>query len=70
MIIPIKSYYAEGVPSKEDLEACKNICIKENCLVELHWLPNNWAGWYHLFIEKDTDIEYTYAHQVPKVYGV
>ena len=70
MIIPMKHYYAGTRPSKEDLQECKEICIKEDCIIDLHWLPSSWAGWYHIYIEKDTNIDYAYEHQVPKVYGV
>ena len=52
MIIPIKHYYAGGKPSKEDLQECKEICIKENCMIELLWYPNCYAGYYHIYIEK------------------
>lgn len=70
MIIPIKHYYAGGMPSKEDLQECKEICIKEDCMIELLWYPDVFAGYYRIYIKKDTDIEYAYEHQVPKVYGV
>lgn len=70
MIIPMKHFYAGSMPSKKDLETCKAICIKENCIVDLHWYPHVFAGYYHIYIEKDTDIEYAYEHQVPKVYGI
>ena len=40
MIIPMKHYYAGTRPSKEDLQECKEICIKEDCIIDLHWLPS------------------------------
>lgn len=70
MITPIKHFYAGYMPSKEDLEACKEICIKEDCMIDLHWCPNVFAGYHHIYIKKDTDIDYAYEYQVPKVYGV
>lgn len=71
MLIPIKVFTVEdSIPTKADLGEAQQICIEENCKVELRWIPNIFAGWYHLYIDKDTDIEYAYEHQVPKVYGV
>lgn len=71
MLIPIKAFTIDGsIPTKADLAEAQQICIKENCTVELRWVPNVFAGWYHLYIDKDTDLEYVYEHQVPKVYGV
>jgi hypothetical protein len=71
MLIPIKIFTVDrGIPSKDDLIEAKQICIEEGCSAELRWLPNTWAGWYHLYIDKNTDIDYAYEHQVPKVYGV
>ena len=71
MLIPIKVFAVEdGIPTKADLGETQQICIEENCKVELRWIPSIFTGWYHLYIDKATDIEYAYEHQVPKVYGV
>lgn len=72
MLIPIKVFTVENgnIPTKEDLNEAKQICIKECCQVELRWIPDIFAGWYHLYIDKNTDIDYAYEHQVPKVYGI
>lgn len=71
MLIPIKLFTVEGsIPAKEDLVEAKQICIEEDCEVELRWIPNILTGWYYLHIDKDTDIDYAYEYQVPKVYGV
>lgn len=71
MLIPIKVFTVDsGIPSIDDLGEARQICIEEACAIDLRWLPNSFAGWYHLYIDKDTDIEYAYEHQIPKVYGV
>jgi hypothetical protein len=70
MLIPIKTMYVGTIPTKEDLVNAKHICNDENCVVELRWMPATFAGWYHLYIMKDSDIDYMYEYQVPKVYGV
>lgn len=71
MLIPIKVFTVNGgIPSIDDLGEARQTCIEEECVIDLRWLPNAWAGWYHLYIDKDTDIEYAYEHQIPKVYGV
>lgn len=71
MLIPIKHFTVDGrIPTRADLEEAKQICIKEDCEIDLHWLPNSYAGWYHVYIEKDSDLDYIEQYQVPKVYGV
>jgi hypothetical protein len=70
MLIPIKTYYASRLPAKQDFIDAKQMCIDENCVVELRWHPNAYAGWYHIYIMKDSDIDSMYERQVPKVYGV
>jgi len=69
-LIQIKNYYVEGIPSKEDLEQAKQICIEENCVIELSWCPSVYAGWHSVFIKQDSDIDYLYERKVPRVYGV
>ena len=69
MLIPIKTFYCGGLPEKKDLIEAKQLCIEENCTVELRWMPNILVGWYYLFIKADSDIEKMWEDQVPKVYG-
>jgi hypothetical protein len=69
-LLLIKNYYVPDIPTKEDLEEAKQICIKENCAIELRWCPNIWAGWYHIYIYNNSNIDEVYDTQVPKVYGV
>lgn len=69
MLIPIKTYYAGALPEKQDLIDAKQMCVDENCVVELRWYPNYYAGWYYLYIMKDSNVDEMYENQVPKVYG-
>ena len=70
MLKTIKVYTVNtGVPSLADLEEAKEICVDEDCAVELRWMPNIVAGWYHLYIDSTSNVYEIYDKQVPKVYG-
>jgi hypothetical protein len=72
MLIPIKIFTVptRRIPSLSDLEEAKQLCITEDCTVELRWCPNIYAGWYHLYITAEDDVYKMYETQVPKCYGV
>ncbi len=71
MLIPIKYFTVNTrIPALSDLEEAQRICFEESCEVEIWWLPNAYAGWYHLHITAKDDIYKMYEYQVPKVYGV
>jgi hypothetical protein len=71
MLIPIKIFTVKtNVPALSDLEEAKQICINEDCTVELRWMPHIMTGWYHLYITAEDDIYKMYEEQVPKVYGI
>jgi hypothetical protein len=71
MLVPIKTFTVNTkIPSRDDLAEAKQLCIDEGCMVDLRWCPNVFAGWYHLYINADDDIDSMYQHQVPKTYGV
>ena len=69
-LVQIKNYYVEGIPTKEDLEEAKQICITEKCVIELRWCPNVYTGWHHVYIYNNSNIDEVYERQVPKIYGV
>jgi hypothetical protein len=71
MLIPIKIFTVKAsIPALSDLEKAKQICINEDCAVELRWMPHIMAGWYYLYITAEDDIYKMYEEQVPKVYGI
>lgn len=71
MLIPIKIFTVKtSTPALHDLEEAKQICINEDCAVELRWMPHILIGWYHLYITAEDDIYKMYEEQVPKVYGI
>lgn len=69
MLIPIKPFYVHLVPSYEEWKEAINIAKTEKCVVEVRWMPNRWAGWYHEYVFEDSDPA-TLDANVPKVYGV
>ena len=71
MLIPIKIFTIKtSTPVLHDLEEAKQICINENCAVELRWMPHILIGWYHLYITAEDDIYKMYDEQVPMVFGL
>ena len=71
MLIPIKIFtVTTNVPTLGDLEEAKQICINENCAVELRWMPDILTGWYYLYITDEDNIYKMYEEQVPKIYGI
>ena len=71
MLIPIKIFTVKtSVPALSDLERAKQICINEDCMVELRWMPNIMTGWYYLYITAEDNIYKMYEEQVPKVCGI
>lgn len=69
MLTPIKIFTVKtSTPALQDLEAAKQICIREDCMVELRWMPDIMTGWYHLYITAEDDIYKMYEEQVPKIY--
>ena len=71
MLIPIKIFTVKtSIPTLSDLEEARQICIDEDCEIDLKWCPDILIGWYHLHITANDDIYKMYEHQVPKVYGI
>ena len=69
MLTPIKTFYIEGAPSYEEIVEARSIAESECCVVELHWLPHIFAGWYHEYVFSDSDPQEIYD-KLPKVYGI
>jgi hypothetical protein len=69
MMQAIKSYYVKGLPSYDNFAEAVDIAKREDCLVEIRWLPNKWAGWYHEYVFSDSNPQ-ELASKVPRVYGV
>ena len=69
-LVHIKKYYVDDIPDKETLEEAKQICINENCVIDLKWCPHVRAGWYHVYIDKDSNVDEIFEQQVPKVYPI
>ena len=68
MLKPIKTFYSETSPTYSVFEEAKQIAIDDDCVVEIRWLPNIIAGWYHEYVFSYSDIA-ELANKVPKVYG-
>ncbi len=69
MLQPIKTYYIKGLPSYENFVEAVDIAKREDCLVEIRWLPSKWAGWYHEYVFSDSNPQ-ELANKVPRIYGV
>ena len=65
---PIKIFYSSVNPTYAVFEEAKQIAINEDCVVELRWYPNCYAGWYHEYVFDNSDIS-VLADKVPQVYG-
>ena len=71
MLVLLKQYIVDGtIPTMQDLEAAKQICIDDCCIVELRWCPNAYAGWYQVLVQPTSDLEEIYNTQLPRVYPV
>ena len=68
MLKPIKTFYSEINPTYSVFEEAKQIAINDGCVVEVRWLPNSIAGWYHEYVFSYSDIT-ELANKVPTVYG-
>ena len=55
-MIPIKVFYTESTPTKEELEESLKIAKIDDCVVQLKWFVQ-YSGWHDRYIHKDTDIE-------------
>ena len=69
MLKQIKIFYSEINPTYSVFEEAKQIALKEDCIVEVRWYPNCYAGWYHEYVFEDSDTA-TLAAKVPQIYGV
>ena len=68
MLKPIKTFYSEVNPTYVVFEEAKQMAIKEDCVVEVRWYPNCYAGWYHEYVFSNSDPS-ALAAKVPQVYG-
>ena len=50
MLKPIKTFYAGNLPTLEDWQEAVKIAKEENCVVQVTWYPNLWAGYYHVHL--------------------
>lgn len=69
MLKPIKTFYVVGSPNYNEYVEARDIAQNENCVVELRWYPNIYAGWYHEYVFEDSDPAELDA-KTPKVYGI
>ena len=70
MLKPIKTFYVEpGIPDYSDWVQAVDIAKTEQCVVEVRWLPNRWAGWYHEYVFENSDPG-ELNQKTPRVYGV
>jgi hypothetical protein len=69
MLTPIKTFYVEGAPSYEEIVEARDTAQREYCVVELRWLPDIFAGWYHEYVFNDSDPQEIYDN-LPRVYGL
>ena len=69
MLKPIKTFYADTVPTLDDWDDAVRIAKDEICVVELRWRPNIWTGWYHDYVFEDSDPT-ELDEKTPRVYGV
>lgn len=68
MLKPIKVMYSNINPTYEIFEEAKQIAIDDDCVVEVRWLPNIYAGWHHEYVFANSDT-LKLAEKVPQVYG-
>ena len=69
MLKPIKTFYSEINPTYSVFEEAKQIAIDEDCVVEVRWYPNCYAGWYHEYVFMESSPADLDA-KTPRVYGV
>ena len=70
MLRPIKTFYIDrGIPTYDDWKQAVEIAQENECVVEVRWLPNFYAGWYHDYVFEDSDPAELDA-KTPRVYGV
>ena len=69
MLKPIKTFYVKGYPDLADWEEAVRIAKEESCVVELRWMPNIYAGYYHDYVFEDSD-PIKLDEKTPKVYGL
>ena len=68
MLKPIKTFYAGNLPTIEDWQEAVRIAKEENCVVQVTWYPNLWAGYYHEYVYDFSNPE-ELDKKTPKVYG-
>lgn len=69
MLKQLKTFYVENIPSYEDYCKARDIARDENCVVELRWCPNTFAGWWHEYVfENSNPVELD--AKTPKVYAI
>jgi hypothetical protein len=70
MLRPIKTFYIDrGIPTYDDWKQAVEIAQESECVVEVRWLPNIYAGWYHEYVFENSDPAELDA-KTPRVYGV
>lgn len=70
MLKQIKTFYIDGrIPQLDDWQEAVRIAKTGNCVVEIRWLPNIYAGWYHEYVFEYSDPAELDA-RTPRVYGV
>ena len=69
MLKPIKTFYVKGYPELVDWEEAVRMAKEESCVVELRWMPNIYAGYYHDYVFEDSD-PVKLDEKTPKVYGI
>ena len=68
MIKPIKEFWCNGHPSKDDLQECIEIANKEDCIIHLKWFIQ-YNGWNDRYIHPNSNLE-EILDKLPKIYGV
>jgi hypothetical protein len=70
MLKPIKTFYVDDrIPQLDDWHEAVKIAKTDKCVVEIRWLPNIYAGWYHEYVFENSDPAELDA-KTPRVYGV
>jgi hypothetical protein len=68
MLKPIKIFYAGNLPTFEDWQEAVRIAKEEECVVQVIWYPNRWAGYYHEYVHDFSNPE-ELDKKTPKAYG-
>jgi hypothetical protein len=70
MLKQIKTFYIDGrIPQLGDWQEAVQIAKTDNCVVELRWCPNTFAGWWHEYVFENSDPA-ELDTRTPRVYGI